>query len=163
MALPKEDASIGSLSDIINKTMANTAQVPAEPVPQQEPPTETVVEDKKEEPKAEPTTTEEITEVPKEKVVEWTTKDGQTKTVKIAPDATLESLARKAKEYEDGMRKFQKERDELTKRYGKETDDMIGKFKTLEKALKYQGIEGVIDALAGKEGAAAEYKKLVLY
>lgn len=161
MALPKEDASVETLSDITSKFVSSIpapapkAQATIKEEIRQEDPVVVKEEAAPIQPK------EEAKEAPKEREVEWTTKDGQVRKIKIAPDATVESLARKAREYEDGMRKFQQERDELTKRYGKETDDMVGKFKALEKALKHQGIEGVIDALAGREGAAAEYKKQI--
>ncbi len=162
MALSKEDAKSGSLRDILETEMKNLGVgKQAAPQPTEQP----IVPEPKQAaaPVAEPAPkTEPVIEAPvTERSFEWTAKDGTVKTVKIPTDATLESLARKAREQEDGMRQFQRERDELLKRYGKETDDIVNRYKSLEKTFKSQGIEGIIDMMAGKEGAAAEYRKSI--
>jgi hypothetical protein len=57
------------------------------------------------------------------------------------------------------MRKFQKERDDLSKQFGKEQQESLAKFSSLQKIFSTQGIEGLINAMAGDENAAQTYRK----
>lgn len=79
---------------------------------------------------------------------------------KITADYEDRSKIRKAYEMAAGMRKFQAERDQERKRV-QELDAELGNLKStwdsLENAYQSGGVEGVIDLLEGRQGAAQDY------
>lgn len=79
---------------------------------------------------------------------------------KIVADYEDRTKIRKAYEMAAGMRKFQAERDQERKRV-QELDAELGSLKStwdsLESAYQSGGVEGVIDLLEGRQGAAQDY------
>ena len=84
--------------------------------------------------------------------------EGRARKVKVDTSKSLEDYAKKVYDYEKGMRKFQRERDELSK---KADVDATQKWKEISATFKDKGVEGLIDLLGGKQGAYQEMVKSI--
>jgi hypothetical protein len=162
MAVTKEDANLGSLTDILASAVNSAPATPSEPAAPSQPldqmvegiakAAETVAKVEKSEPEA---STAEVVE----RFIEHKTADGKVKKIKIGKDDSIDTWVKKALDYEEGMRKFQRERDEVSKKFDKSAEESLSKFNALQKAFKSQGIDGLINAMAGSEDAASAFRK----
>ena len=65
---------------------------------------------------------------------------------------------KEAKDYEKGMRKFQRERDEAL-RWKKDNEKLLEQFQAIQKTFKGKGVEGLVDLLSGEEGSWSKVQK----
>lgn len=156
MAVTKEDAGSSNIGDILRSAVSGGSA----PAGDSKPPVETEsveAQDSEVDSDSALDSTEDQGEVSEvsEEVSEEDPDQAQG-----SADPELAKAQKIAKDYEKGMRQFQRERDDFKKRL-KEQEAVVGQFSEIQKAFKKNGIEGLVNSLAGKESAWEEIQKKI--